>query len=447
MYAITRKATYRRSLIIFILVTFLFLPFSKPKQAKAIAGVDDAVVILGLVFLSLAGYTIVANDDEMVKDIGRTVGEGLDGMWDITMGEDGFIATSLDWYADKFTESYIGKEFGTPKTVSKFEQFPYSTGIAPGNYYGQIDLVQNAKLKLEIYTNNVLTSTTEKSFTAGTWLKIGTSTTNRYDVYRFNIVEGEPGTGIWNQYLYNDALKHDIANPIRIELTATDVITGNPITDGIGVKNEVTIPYDGTQVKAHDTPVEVPKGTTISVPKETVDKVASGSLPTTVEKVEDLGVTVDKDVAGDDVITGWGWLDDILNSILDGIKAIPGAITGWFYARWQDIVDIKDFVVSIPQQISAWWDSIWTDVPAIDFTPLTSVEISKVFPFSIPFDLKNLLEILLAEPKAPVFEIPLWTEKVTLDLTKFNLIADIVRVFCILGWCFYLINRHKQMEE
>lgn len=365
-----KLGNFKRFIVITCLVTFLFLPFSKPKQAKAIAGVDDAVVILGLVFLSLAGYTIVANDDEMVKDIGRTVGEGLDGMWDITMGEDGFVATSLDWYADKFTESYIGKEFGTPKTVSKFEQFPYSTGIAPGNYYGQIDLVQNAKLKLEIYTNNVLTSTTEKSFTAGTWLKIGTSTTNRYDVYRFNIVEGEPGTGTWNQYLYNDAIKHDIAKPIRIELTATDVITGNPITDGIGVKNEVTIPYDGTQVKAHDTPLEVPKGTTISVPQGVVDKVASGSLPTTVEKVEDLGVTVDKDVATD-VITGWKWLDKILTKILDAILSIPGAIKDGIASLFIPTLSLSDTLNVLKNKLG---------IPTLDLPNITS---KKPFEFTI----------------------------------------------------------------
>lgn len=374
-FKINKSRNFKRFIVITCLVTFLFLPFSKPKQAKAIAGVDDAVVILGLVFLSLAGYTIVANDDEMVKDIGRTVGEGLDGMWDITMGEDGFVATSLDWYADKFTESYIGKEFGTPKTVSKFEQFPYSTGIAPGNYYGQIDLVQNAKLKLEIYTNNVLTSTTEKSFTAGTWLKIGTSTTNRYDVYRFNIVEGEPGTGIWNQYLYNDALKHDIAKPIRIELTATDVITGNPITDGIGVKNEVTIPYDGTQVKAHDTPLEVPKGTTISVPQGVVDKVASGSLPTTVEKVEDLGVTVDKDVATD-VITGWKWLDKILTKILDAILSIPGAI--------------KDGIASLFVPTLSFSDSIDKLKSKLGLPNVTFPNFSNKVPLSFTVDFQHL---------------------------------------------------------
>lgn len=374
-FKINKSRNFKRFIVITCLVTFLFLPFSKPKQAKAIAGVDDAVVILGLVFLSLAGYTIVANDDEMVKDIGRTVGEGLDGMWDITMGEDGFIATSLDWYADKFTESYIGKEFGTPKTVSKFEQFPYSTGIAPGNYYGQIDLVQNAKLKLEIYTNNVLTSTTEKSFVAGTWLKIGTSTTNRYDVYRFNIVEGEPGSGIWNQYLYNDALKHDIAKPIRIELTATDVITGNPITDGIGVKNEVTIPYDGTQVKAHDTPLEVPKGTTISVPQGVVDKVASGSLPTTVEKVEDLGVTVDKDVATD-VITGWKWLDKILTKILDAILSIPGAI--------------KDGIASLFVPTLSFSDSIDKLKSKLGLPNVTFPNFSNKVPLSFTVDFQHL---------------------------------------------------------
>lgn len=392
MFSRTRGNTplfLTRFLCCFLIISFLFLPFSKPKQAKAIAGVDDAVVILGLVFLSLAGYTIVANDDEMVKDIGRTVGEGLDGMWDITMGEDGFIATSLDWYADKFTESYIGKEFGAPKTVSKFEQFPYSTGIAPGNYYGQIDLVQNAKLKLEIYTNNVLTSTTEKSFTAGTWLKIGTSTTNRYDVYRFNIVEGEPGSGIWNQYLYNDALKHDIAKPIRIELTATDVITGNPITDGIGVKNEVTIPYDGTQVKAHDTPVEVPKGTTISVPKETVDKVASGSLPTTIEKVEDIGVTVDKDVAGDGVITGWKWLDKILTKILDAILSIPGAIKDGIASLFVPTLSFSDII-----------DTLKSKVGLSDFT-MPSFGEKKPFVWSVKSDYLTF-DLVLDQPYFPV---------------------------------------------
>lgn len=472
MYAITRKATYRRSLIIFVLVTFLFLPFSKPKKAEAFALpllplIAEGILGVGATIMVWSGVTNFVSDIQMRHEAEKLV-EGTDGaiLFKIEIFNNQFEWYSYSQVADwsKWTGEYRIEEKNGYDKITEFinnswtqaiEQGQHTVSInvpvqfkisVPGNYYFNVTVKNDgfvAPKDINIFgiADSYLSAWhTENfqvysfSYTSSIYEELNKTKLNMVKQHEVSKQKNgntlnfltQPSKDITLPYVYN--------LPQNVELQLSQSLTYLPTqVEGVSKdKLQENIPVDSS--------INVSGMTTIPLnPTLTGDKTTE--FPGVQENVKD------ESIPGSDVITGWGWLDDILNSILNGIKAIPGAITGWFHEKWQDIVDIKDYVVSIPSQISSWWEGLWTDVPAIDFTPLTSVEISKVFPFSIPFDLKNLLEILLAEPKAPVFDIPLWTEKVTLDLTKFNLIADIVRVFCILGWCFYLINRHKQMEE
>ena len=68
--------------------------------------------------------------------------------------------------------------------------------------------------------------------------------------------------------------------------------------------------------------------------------------------------------------------------------------------------------------------------------------ITDKFPFSLPFDIYNLVTIFVRDEQKPIFEIPIQTtldiagddykvdEKIVLDLTQFQLNGvDIIRVF------------------
>lgn len=465
MYAITRKATYRRSLIIFILVTFLFLPFSKPKKAQAfplaipaIPWVAEAFLSIGATYMVCSGVYNFVNGIQLRHEAKKLMQE--------CSGDLLFHCEEFDtWWTYEQMDADNWKKWD-----KKVKQKPGKE--TPTKIYGAIgSIIKNAielgkgeeqqieanfpvKLTIDSYGEYVIEVVGDKYYSYDSMNTLGCfqsssesyKMTNKSHTIKanFSLYQGvspwQSHSKISEESKYGNSAHNIVVSgggPQKLPYTKS-------YPEGVKVNVNTNVLYKENLLENanEETFKQNTENKVIDVSK--VENVPSTA--TKPSEIPNLEITEDTntDTGTDEgVDTGWKWLDNILNSILNAIKSIQD----FFKARWEDIVNIKDFLLSIPSQISSWWEGLWTDVPALDFTPLTSVEISKVFPFSIPFDLKNLLEILLAEPRAPVFDIPLWTEKITLDLTKFNLIADIVRVFCILGWSFYLINRHKQMEE
>lgn len=413
-----------RSLIIVLLVTFLFLPFSKPKKANAIAGIDDAIIVyLGLSFLAVAGYTIITSDDDMIQDIGRTVGGMLDSFYDYTIGEDSIICTVTDNIADKLTQSYIGENFGVPKSISKISKLPYGARLVDSNNYGDIVTSQETLFKLDLYLDNVYQKTlTDNNYTPiGKTMKFYTSEPNSAGVYRVFLTDGDwwilSNETIW-KYGANNKL-----NYYTIELSAIDR-SGNPITS-IDLTNKITVPYDGTQVTISDTPVAVAPGTTITIPK---DKVISGSIPNTITNEKDLGIEVSKPGTGEGVITGWKWLDNILNFILNAIKAIPSAIGALF----------------VPAEF----------IP-LDLSPLY-VSFKDKFPFCLPWDLYNFISSFKSSYVAPHWEYTMSGFEgpfkamngfsFEVDLQEWGWVGAISRFISLAIWCVFLVFLFKRIN-
>lgn len=69
------------------------------------------------------------------------------------------------------------------------------------------------------------------------------------------------------------------------------------------------------------------------------------------------------------------------------------------------------------------------EAPLIDFSPLQGIDLTDKFPFSLPWDIKASIELLVSEPKAPHFIVPMVTETIELDLSMFDEIAVWVRAF------------------
>lgn len=87
----------------------------------------------------------------------------------------------------------------------------------------------------------------------------------------------------------------------------------------------------------------------------------------------------------------------------------------------------------------------WSDVfppwgEGINFKPLTEIGFTEKFPFCLARDIKNVVGIFNVKPKAPIFEVPLFTEKIKIDLSQFNDWANIIRLFVFLGFIICLIN-------
>lgn len=96
-----------------------------------------------------------------------------------------------------------------------------------------------------------------------------------------------------------------------------------------------------------------------------------------------------------------------------------------------------------------------TDTPAIsfpsfgdalDFSLFELTGLSEKFPFSLPWDIKELLKTLDVEPKAPVFDVPIVTEKITVDLSQFDEWANIARWFITISFTVFLILISTKMK-
>ena len=76
---------------------------------------------------------------------------------------------------------------------------------------------------------------------------------------------------------------------------------------------------------------------------------------------------------------------------------------------------------------------------SLDFSPMHLTNVTEKFPFSLPWDIGRLIQKFDVEPVAPVFEVPIISETITLDLTEFSELASIIRFFVLIGFILSLI--------
>lgn len=75
----------------------------------------------------------------------------------------------------------------------------------------------------------------------------------------------------------------------------------------------------------------------------------------------------------------------------------------------------------------------------LDFSPLYDINITEKFPFSLPWDVKRMVEMFKAEREAPVWELPIKEEKIIIDFNNFNDIARIARIMNLLIYVIGLV--------
>lgn len=82
----------------------------------------------------------------------------------------------------------------------------------------------------------------------------------------------------------------------------------------------------------------------------------------------------------------------------------------------------------------------------LDFSPLYMTNIKEKFPFSLPWDFKNLINMFDVEPVAPKFEVPFLGNNITLDFSYFEEWAVIVRFFIFISFTATLIFISTKMK-
>ena len=140
-----------------------------------------------------------------------------------------------------------------------------------------------------------------------------------------------------------------------------------------------------------------------------------------------------------------GTLEGVRTGVLD-IADVMAASKVWAYDTTRNTVidSDKDLDNDIP---------IADVIPGANVSDYTITGLQDVFPFCIPFDLIDFLNVLDAEPEAPRFQ---WdfeyakgkVYKFDLDLSRFETVAAAFRTFELLGFCLalILITRDKMIK-
>lgn len=101
--------------------------------------------------------------------------------------------------------------------------------------------------------------------------------------------------------------------------------------------------------------------------------------------------------------------------------------------------DIADAVTDIDTAIDDSKTDTISDVVPVPEAGDYAINLTRFFPFCIPFDIYNLLQCINASPQAPVIH---WefnnfgkTESIDIDLSSFNSIASIMRILETIAFC------------
>lgn len=209
----------------------------------------------------------------------------------------------------------------------------------------------------------------------------------------------------------------DVISKNLISVGSSALPVANKIVGSDSIVTDIVLPY-----KPVDSITVLPGS--IALAPSSVDEyknsiVADESFSLTLP-VEDVIVPP---VDGTQDLSG---ILEFLQRILDGILAIPRAITQ----------TITDFFSAQP-------------TTTIDFSPLF-ISLADKFPFCLPFDLFNAFKSFVATPVVPKFEITfdkglVGAGSFTFDFAPFTKLAAILRYFILLVFVTSLINKTKNM--
>ena len=173
----------------------------------------------------------------------------------------------------------------------------------------------------------------------------------------------------------------------------------------------------------------------------------TGSISSNLKLESDNSILVGVPNTLDKFIDGTISYDNIYNPNYDiavdgtvGVGSLPGVSNPSI--EYGDNITIPSVNVG-EGDIPGEGDIIIPEFPSfgdsLDFSPLYMTNIKDKFPFSLPWDFKNLINMFDVDPVAPKFEVPFLGNNITLDFSYFEEWATIIRFFISISFTATLI--------
>lgn len=398
----------KNKIISILLACFIFISssltcFAENKNSRFVdGGVISGPMLATLVTVAVGGGIIISSSDSIV-DMGRLFYEKNKENWEavnsvfnscVSIGKDKMVSVGSDFMN-------ILKDF-FDSTFSSADSDIVVTGV-----------VNDTK-----YPRNINLGTINKSITGNVTIEHGYYET---DKYKFSAYVGD--TMVWGAYTsvlsshlkgytfrilsdnYGFYLNIGTYNDNGVFYNSTKVYLASAVVDDV-----ITFPYSGGYDwdKVKDNQKE-DGSVSVGVPGNLGDLVVSPGDVFNPTYDLPIGGVIDFPLVENPSIS----IDKEVSIPTEGAGEGAGEGTG----------DIT---------FPSFGDSI-------DFSPLEATGITDKFPFSLPWDIQRILGIFNVEPKAPVFNVPIVTEKVKIDLTEFDDWAVIVRFFVFVGFIISLI--------
>lgn len=476
----------RKKLLCAVMCCVLICGTFAPKRAYAVAGVDDVAVVIVCALLAAAGVTFATNDgvqdavqgfleasagkyDSTIERLAsgysvygsvgafkipsmalggvRLLLEGLfdyfetdenrqgsvvvsDGGFDIVLASDlpvasnGVYYTRLDFSSDKFITLYSSS--GVPLASCDLSSAYVSDGFVYFKYNFFSDGVPG-KLLSTYYAasgtvkGNFFSSTFDDFFV---WLQVSPGSdvfSGSLSSYSFLSAYGSSVNSPWDSIaspfcVFNSigAKSHYVSFGNTVYCSSSFSLPSDWVPYGGGI-SEKSIPYGLTFPQELTAPdvidnfeqrVEEAAGDlAIVVP---VDGVVDNTLPYAEAQEQYLTNVNELGEVTDTITESNTWLQKILTAV----KALPATVIG---------------------------------TGSLDFSCFSDIGLSSVFPFCIPFDLKNALMGFYVTPAEPIWEISFdgtfmsAAGSFVLDMTKFEKLFAVVRFFIYGGFVVSLI--------
>ena len=363
-----------RSICIFLIFTILLVPFSRPKKANAslVVGIGvAAVTVVGSVILLLAGmsysdsYSREAEARRLFEEHGDKIEFHFKGAAGDTWVTGDKIMLWDTWdgnwrYKEDFPNALDNFVANTPVAGTSIVQMPYEVIEVPwrgsAGYNVQV-IEEGSKPVLNCNGSNVdFKNANFQIINMDFYINPVRCTTSVWD---------KPGDG-------------SVFNIIVAGKEFTTIQTGSSVTIKAGNSNTVitkdyTLDYTSVVDDAYSKDRFIstfPANTSIDV-----SNVDAKTLPNVIAKDDVIpGVSVDTDTT---VITGWKWLDNILEKILSAIRSIPSAIVGGIEALFIPTLSLSDVASMIYKKFN---------IPIIDFPNFSTSK-----PFVLDYDISSVL--------------------------------------------------------
>lgn len=432
----------KKKIIVFFIIfllSFNIVADYKIKEAQAFDFVVTPTMLWALGTLVTA-TGIVALNQEQIVDMGSRVWERVkeknieNGIVILKNG----IAAGLKINSTlKDAVAWVAENLPTERTanisnVVGSNSYTFSPDFFPGPFTGtySVDKFYNTMNIVTDYSVTVpegetATVTIEGAFSSGTYrLHSGINTFRVMSYYNSKHSSGVPR---WCVYIWEPSSQYTCGYSWKAYATSTFFPSDFTITFPDNVYNIVQgvydyIPYDNTKVRENYTDDKLP----VSLPY-TDDVPGYISIPSDSA----LDIPISQDLPLD-----WDTAKEIIKPIpLDEANDIPGE-------------------TDIPGEIDFPLDDIFdnTTTKTIDFSPLY-FSFKDKFPFSIPFDVYNIVKQFETEKKEPIFYVDMSGfssgESVeagfTIDLTKFEVLFSIARFFILVSFVVILALKTRDI--